>query len=168
MSRLVDQDPPRIRHEYALRHFDRAKSNYAYRAIVPAGTGYPCTVMHPQKPGEPLVLTIKASHEEQTRLGMEIFEVAHRESLATGGGGFDLVFDASGAARYSQREDVDDATHRSMGSATFVHADPPAKKGDPRFLATFAIDAQKRLCVTVKDSLAGKTLMRDFPMVKLT
>lgn len=163
----VDFDD-RIRHDYAIRHYDRAKGDYGYRTVVASGTPYPGPVMHPSKVGEPLVLTIKASNEQQTRLGLQIFEVARRESVAVGGGGFDLVFDASGAARYSEREDVDDATHRAMGSATFVQADPPAKMGEPRFVATFEVDTKKRLCITVKDVLVGKTLMRSFPMVKLT
>jgi len=94
--------------------------------------------------------------------------VARQESVACGGGGFDLVFDRNGCARYAAREDVEDFRCRPIGSTTFITANPPAKFGDPRFQATFSIDAQKRLCVTVKDTKIGKTLMRDYPMVKLT
>jgi len=158
----------RIRHEYALRPYDRAKGDYVLRTIVPAGTPYPCEIMHPNRPAEPLVLTIKASHHDQTRLGLQVFEIASKHTAACGGGGLDLVFDSNGGVRYTPREDPEDTSCRPIGSTTFISADPPAALGDPRFQATFSIDKQKRLCVTVKDNVAAKTLLRNYPMVKLT
>lgn len=160
----------RIRHSYALRPYDRPSGQYVFTAIVHAGTPYPCEVMKVVKPGQPaerLVLTIKASHDQQTRLGLQVYEVAERSSVACGGDGVDLVFDQNGGARFRRREDEVDVTHRPIGSATFVPCDPPAKIGEPRFLATLSVDAQKHLCVTVQDTAAGKTLYRDHPMVKL-
>jgi molecular chaperone DnaK (HSP70) len=158
----------RIRHEYALRPYDSSKKDYIYATIVPAGTPYPCEVAQPGDPQKPLRLPIKASHEEQTRLGLQVYEVSRRESLTCGGGGLDIVFGANGDAHYIPREESDDATHRPIGSKTFIIADPPAKKGDPRFIASFRIDDKKRLCVSVWDNLLGKNIMRDKPMVKLT
>jgi len=158
----------RIRHEYALRAFDRATGQYIFKTIVPAGTSYPCAIMDPANPQRQLVLTIKAANEEQTRLGIEIWEVSHRASAPTGGEGFDLVFDAMGGAHYSKREDVEQITRRPIGSKSFIEANPPAKKGDPRFVATFSINSQKYICITVRDNRTGRTLKRDEPLVKLT
>ena len=158
----------RIRHEYALKPYDRKKNKYVIHSLVPAGTPYPCQIMRPDEQSKPLILTVKASNEEQTRLGIQVYEVAHNQSAACGGGGFDLVFDANGCARYTEREDVEDFCCRPIGSATFITANPPAKMHDPRFTAAFAIDAQKRLCITVRDLQTGKIVMRDYPMVKLT
>lgn len=158
----------RVRHAYALRPYDRQRGDYVYETIVPAGTPYPCTVMRPDRPEQPLVIAIKASHDEQTKLGLQIYEVAHKESVACGSGGMDLVYDQNGGARYVRRQDVEDATHRPIGSPTFLLADPPAKMGHPRFQATFSIDGRKYLCVTVRDNQTGRTLMCDYPMVKLT
>ena len=158
----------RVRHSYALRPYDRASGRYVMHTIVPAGTAYPCQVLKPGDPSAPLTITIKASNRDQVRLGLQIYEVATKDSVACGGGGLDLVFDQNGRARYVAREDVEDTTHRPIGSSTFITADPPARIGEPRFLATFSIDEKKRLCVTVKDQDTGKTLMRDQPMVKLT
>ena len=158
----------RIRHAYALRPYDRATGQYVYKTIVRPGTSYPCEIMRPDDSTKPLVLTIKASQEQATKLGLQVYEVAERTSVACGGGGLDLVFDQNGAARYAQREDDADSTHREIGSATFLHCQPPAKLGDPRFLATFAIDDQRHLCISVQDSQTGKTLCRNQPMVKLT
>ena len=59
--------------------------------------------MQPDDPKRPLVLTLKASHDQQTRLGLQVFEVAERTSAACGNGGVDLVFDQNGGARYTQR-----------------------------------------------------------------
>ena len=158
----------RIRHSYALRPLDRKKGHYVFQTIVSAGTPYPCQITRPDDPNEPFVLTVKASNERQTKLGLQVYEVAERVSAGCGGGGVDLVFDQNGAARYTAREDASDHTHRPIGSATFIYANPPAKLGEPRFLATFAIDARRHLCVTVQDTLTGKTILRDCPMVKLT
>ncbi len=157
----------RIRHEYALRPYDRKAGKYVYRTIVPAGTSYPSTLMRPDRPEEPLVLTVKASHQEQTRLGLQVYEVARPEASACGGGGLELVFTENGSARYSAREDVEDFCCRPIGSSTFIQADPPAAQGQPRFEAGFSINASKHLCVTVRDLLTGKVLMRDVPMVRL-
>ena len=65
------------------------------------------------------------------------------------------------------REDIEDFRSRPIGSTTFIQADPPAARGEPRFEARFSIDREKRLCVTVRDLLSGKTLMREAPLVKL-
>jgi molecular chaperone DnaK (HSP70) len=157
----------RIRHEYALRPYDRSRGDYVLRTIVPAGTPYPCSISRPDRPEEPLVLTVKASHPDQTRLGLQVYEVARPEAASCGGGGFELVFTENGSARYSPREDVEDFRSRPIGSTTFIQADPPAARGEPRFEARFSIDREKRLCVTVRDLLSGKTLMRDAPLVKL-
>lgn len=158
----------RVRHSYALRPYDRATGQYVMHTIVPAGTAYPCQVMKPGDPSAPLTITIKASNPDQVRLGLQVYEVATKDSVGCGDGGLDLVFDQNGSARYVAREDVEETTHRPIGSSTFISADPPARVGDPRFLATFSIDEKKRLCVTVQDKSTGKTLMRDQPMVKLT
>jgi len=157
----------RIRHEYALRPYDRQAGRYVYRTIVPAGTSYPGALMRPDRPDEPLVLTLKASHPEQTQLGLQVYEVARPEAAACGGGGFELVFTENGSARYSAREEVEDFCCRAIGSSTFIPADPPAALGQPRFEARFSINAGKHLCVTVRDLQTGRVLMCDAPMVRL-
>jgi molecular chaperone DnaK (HSP70) len=156
----------RIRHSYALRPYDRVSGQYVYHTIVPAGTPYPCTVMTPSDATKPLTLTIKASQENQTRCGLQVYEVADRTALATGT--VDLVFDQNGAARYTARADEHDLTHRPIGSSTGIPCDPPAQPGEARFLATFIIDASKHLCATIQDTRTGRFLFRDRPLVKLT
>lgn len=156
----------RIRHSYALRPYDREKGDYVYRTIVPAGTPYPSVIMRPDRPDTPLVLSIKASHENQVRLGLQVYEVAHHESEGCSDG-LELVYDGNGVACYREREASEELTHRPIGSMGFIAADPPAARGDPRFLASFAIDKQKRLCITVRDRVTERTLMKGYPLVKL-
>lgn len=156
----------RIRHSYALRPYDRASGQYVYKTIVPAGTPYPCSVMTPGDATKPLILTIKASQENQTRCGLQVYEVADRTALATGT--VDLVFDQNGSARYTARADEHDLTHRSIGSPTAIPCDPPAQPAEACFLATFSIDVSKHLCATIQDTRSGRFLFRDRPLVKLT
>ena len=158
----------RIRHAYALRPYDRATGTYIYKNIIKPGTPYPCEIMRPDDATKPRILTIKATNDQQTRLALQVYEVADATSATTGGGGVDLVFDQNGAARYQQREDIADTTHRPIGSPTAIPANPPAALGEPRFLATFSIDASRHLCATVQDTKLGKTLLRNQPLVKLT
>jgi molecular chaperone DnaK (HSP70) len=156
-----------IQHDYAIRHVTRDRQGYDYRRIVERGTPYPTP--------EPVArLTVKAAYDGQTRLGLAIYEIGH--GRAAGGGGADgpleLVFDPSGAARLSTVT-PDDADRRryfwmNEGHPTFLEADPPAQQGQPRFEIEFNIDGNKRLLVTARDIQTGRTIYRDYPVVKLT
>lgn len=155
-----------IQHDYALRFYNREAHDHAYKTIVTAGTAYPTD-------GSIARLTIKASHDGQEFLGIDIYEVGNQEACRRAQGGMlDLVFDTSGGARLQQRDgvDLDAMTHFwvNEGSPTFIHAQPPAKRGDARFPVQFTIDGSKRLCVTVRDNQTGKTLLKDHPVIKLT
>jgi len=151
-----------IQHDYALRHYNRAKGDYDYLVIVPAGTAYPTQ--------EPIrQITVKASHDEQEFLGLDIYEVGRKQN-AGATAGLDLVFDPSGAARFQPRQDPEITSHFCINDKcpTFIHAQPRARKGDTRFPVQFSIDGNKRLCVTVRDNQTGRVLMRDHPLIKLT
>lgn len=155
-----------IQHDYALRFYNRQTHDHDYRAIVSASTPYPSD-------GPIARLTVKASHDGQEFLGIDIYEVGNREACRRAEGQvLDLVFDTSGGARLQERDGVDleDRTHFwvNEGSPTFIHAQPPAKRGDSRFPVQFSIDGSKRLCVTVRDNETGKTLLKDHPVIKLT
>jgi hypothetical protein len=52
-------------------------------------------------------------------------------------------------------------------SPTFLHADPPAKKGEPRFEVEFGIDSNKRLLITARDLRDKAIVYRDHPVVRL-
>jgi hypothetical protein len=51
---------------------------------------------------------------------------------------------------------------------TFLTVNPPAQRGEPCFKVLFAIDANKRLLITVRDLRTMRLVMEDYPVVKLT
>ena len=57
-----------IQHDYAVRFINPTKGDYDFRTIVPRGTPYPTK--------EPVAkVTVKASHDGQTQLGIAVFEI---------------------------------------------------------------------------------------------
>ncbi len=154
-----------IRHDYAIRYLDRENQRYAYQTIIPGGTIYPT----PQPVAR---LTIKASYDGQTRLGLAIFEINSGNSAASGAEQFELIFDPQGAARVvplpPQQLQARYLFFVNEQSPTFLIADPPAEAGVPRFEISFTIDANKRLRVTALDLLSGTQVISDQAVIRLT
>jgi len=153
-----------IQHDYAIRFVDPQKGSYDYHTIVEKGTAYPTQ--------EPIKnLRIKASYENQTQMGIAIFELGEQRQRDNHPP-VELVFDPNGAARIT-RLTADDQEKRSMfwmneQNQTFLTADPPAKRGTPRFEVCFTIDQNKRLNITARDIETGRLIYKDYPVVKLT
>ena len=153
-----------IQHSYALRYVNREKGDYDFRPLVARGTSYPSADSIAR-------VSIKASYDGQTRLGLAIFEMAELrpgERAAT----FELIFDPSGAPRISEVAPADE-TERSAfwmneRTPTFLVLDAPATQGERCFDVVFRIDANKRLTLTAVDVRTGRTTLRDFPVVRLT
>jgi molecular chaperone DnaK (HSP70) len=153
-----------IQHDYAIRYVNPQKGDYDYRTLVQRGTPYPSQ--------EPVVrLTIKATYDGQTQLGMAIFEVGERRQHRSEQP-VELVFDPSGAARMTRLapDDEDRRIHFWMNehSPTFLIAEPPARQGEARFEVAFGIDGNKRLLLTARDVRTQRVTHRDYPVVKLT
>jgi molecular chaperone DnaK len=153
-----------IQHAYSIRYVDRESGDYAFREIVARGTSYPTDEAIAK-------ITIKATHDGQTHLGIAIFEIGeHRATSA--GQPVELIFDPSGAARLSAvtAEELD---RRSTfwvneNSPTFLESYPPTAQGEPAFEVEFGIDENKRLLVSAKHILTGKKMLTNYPVVKLT
>jgi molecular chaperone DnaK len=154
-----------IQHDYAIRFLDRQKGDYDYKVLVKQGTPYPTA--------ENLArLTVKASYDGQSQLGLALFEMGESRQRSNNGAAMELVFDPSGAARLSEvnAEDEDNRAHFWMNesSPTFLNAEPPANQGESRFQVEFSIDGNKRLLMTSRDLKTQKYTHRDYPVVKLT
>ena len=84
----------------------------------------------------------------------------------------ELVFDPAGAARITRTSSEDEERRYyfwvNEPNPTFLHADPPARQGEPRFDDEFGIDSNKRLLITVRDLKTNQVTLRDYPVVKLT
>jgi molecular chaperone DnaK (HSP70) len=153
-----------VQHDYAIRSVDFQKGEYDYRRIVRRGTPYPTR--------QPVArLTLKATHDGQTQLGLAIFELGERRRRSADPP-VELVFDPTGAARVMEVT-PDEEERRSYfwvneQSPTFLPADPPAKQGEARFEVEFGIDGNKRLLVTARDLRTGRLTHRDHPVIRLT
>jgi molecular chaperone DnaK (HSP70) len=153
-----------IQHDYAIRYLNRQKGDYDYRILVKRGTPYPTTEQVAR-------LTVKASYDGQTQLGLAIFEMGDRPTRSNTAP-VELVFDPSGAARLTSitPDEEEHRTHFWMNenNPTFLTAQPPAKQGEARFQVEFSIDGNKRLLITARDIKTGRVTHRDYPVVKLT
>jgi molecular chaperone DnaK len=153
-----------IQHDYAVRYVNPQKGHYDYHVIVKHGTPYPTT--------EPVArVTVKATYDGQTQLGIAVFEMGERRQRGNGQP-VELVFDPSGAARVmpvtADEEDRRTSFWMNEHSPTFLSANPAAKQGEPRFEVEFNIDGNKRLLITARDLSTGRLTQRDYPVVKLT
>lgn len=154
-----------IQHEYAIRFVNATTGAHDYRVLVPRGTPYPTR--------EPVArLTVKASYEGQQKLGLAIFEIGQQRSSTTPIGAVELVFDPGGAARLMpvtpQEQESRSLFWMNEQNPTFLLADPPAHRSEPRFDIELSIDASKRLTLTSRDIHTGTLTHKDYPVVKLT
>ena len=154
-----------IQHDYAIRCLSADKCGYEYHPLVRRGTPYPSA-------GPLATLTVKASYEGQSQLGLAVAEMGEQRGHGSERR-LELVFDPSGAARVvtvsPDEEESRSVFWMNEDSPTFLRADPPAQKGgEERFRVDFAVDGNKRLLITVRDVVTGKTTHRDYPVVKLT
>jgi molecular chaperone DnaK (HSP70) len=153
-----------IQHDYAFRYVEPQTGAYEYRTIVSRGTAYPTR--------EPVArMMVKASHDGQTQLGIAIFELGERWQPQSGRA-VELVFDPQGAARVRELSPEDEERRYyfwvNEHRPTFLHADPPAARGEPRFEVEFGIDANKRLLITARDLKSKRLVLRNHPVVQLT
>lgn len=153
-----------IQHDYALRFVEPGREGYAYRPLVARGTPYPTK--------EPVArITVKASHDGQAQLGLAIFEVSETKRLANDEA-VELVFDVNGAARMTVIEPEDEERRRyfwlNETAPTFLHAEPPAERGEARFEVEFGIDGNKRLLVSARDLRTKRIVFKNHPVVKLS
>ena len=154
-----------IQHDYAIRCLRADKCGYEYHPLVRRGTPYPSA-------GPLATLTVKASYEGQSQLGLAIAEMGEQRGRGSDRR-LELVFDPSGAASVvtvsPDEEESRSVFWMNEESPTFLRADPPALRGgEERFRVDFAVDGNKRLLITVRDAVTGKMTHRDYPVVKLT
>jgi molecular chaperone DnaK (HSP70) len=152
-----------IQHDYAIRHVGAVSGGYEFENLVQAGTAYPT-------PQPVKSLTIKAIHDQQRRLGIAIYELAHatyRDASAD----LEIMFDADGGARTvavgAQQRQEHAMLWLNEVSPTFLNAEPPADAGADRFRLDFRIDAQKRLTVSAFDLVRQTWVLDRQPVVRL-
>lgn len=153
--------PDRIARSYALRYWDAAMQEHHYRYLVHSGTRYPSA-------GQVARVVISAAYDGQALLGIPLYAMGKKD-----GAGPDLELVAEQGRGVRLAGPVQDAP--CTGSAgqvnehapTLLVANPPARKGEPRFECTFTIDAEKNLCVSARDLATGSLVKVNTPVFRL-
>lgn len=152
-----------IQHDYAIRYVNPSTGRYEYRPIVRRGTQYPSDK-------SVAVLTIKSSYDGQEQLGIPIFEIGGSAGVS-GEQRIEMFFDQDGIPRIHTISETEFSRRQffwiNEGNPTFLRADPPGRKGEPRFRLEFAIDGNRRLLITAFDLQTSDTVFQDYPVAKL-
>lgn len=155
--------PDRITRSYALRYRDATANEHHYRYIVHAGTRYPSA-------GQVARVVISAAYDGQAHLGIPLYEIGNGHDPE--GPAIELVSDSGGGVRVAGP--VQDAgetgrvVHANERTPTLLAANPPARKGEPRFECTFTIDAERTLCLSARDLVTGALVKVNAPVHRLT
>jgi len=154
--------PDRITNSYALRYWDPAAQEHHYRFLVYRGTRFPSD-------GQVARITISAAYDGQTHLGIPLFEIAGDKDRECA---IELVSDMAGGIRLAGSSENTGAKVRAVPvnerDLTLLVAEPPAKKGEPRFECTFVIDCNRYLCITARDLATGTLVKLNRQVYRLT
>ncbi len=139
---VKDEYSPLIVHDYCLRAWDRELRQDSYTPIVEKGTRYPT-------PKPVKAMYINASHEAQNRLGLLIYEISAMARLGTS-----YVVSSGGQLELSDesRRRIERQQPLNPENSEFIIADPPCTRGERRFLASFGVDEEKRLTISLQDT----------------
>ncbi len=151
---------PVLLHDYTIESYSRERREYEFLPLFPLGTEYPT---HPDKP---VRFWITGSHEGQTRIGLKIYEVSRLGRRALD----NPIVNQLGRLQEACRVACDyEHICLNLANPTFILADPPVNltRDRKRFLASYAVDGNRRLLVTVLDNMTGKILFQDHPVVRL-
>jgi molecular chaperone DnaK (HSP70) len=155
--------PDRITNSYALRYWDPKIRDHRFRFLVSSGARFPSQ-------GQAARISISAAYDGQTHLGIPLWEIAGSLEKECG---IELVADVSGGMRLAgpaEEAGAGDAAAVPVNerNPTLLVADPPAKKGEPRFECTFTIDREKNLCLSARDLLTGVLVKLNAPVYRMT
>ncbi len=138
---VIDQT---LTHDYCLRSWNRELRDFELVPVVPRGTPYPT--------GKPVCSKyIKAASDVQEVLGLVIYErtLMSRPLIS-------YVNGADGLRPVREGERLE-SRHKALNpeDSEFIHADPPCRSGDRRFIAGFGVDKNRRLTLWLRDTEPG-------------
>jgi molecular chaperone DnaK (HSP70) len=161
--RAPGREPDRIINSYALRYWDPQAHEHRFRFLVSSGARFPSQ-------GQAARISISAAYDGQTHLGIPVWKIAGSDEKECG---IELVADVAGGVRLAgpaeetgTREAA--AVPVTERNPTLLVADPPAKKGEPRFECTFTIDRERNLCLSARDLLTGALVKLNAPILQMT
>jgi molecular chaperone DnaK (HSP70) len=150
---------PILQHDYAIESYHRARNQYEFTPLFKIGTDYPT-------PRDAVKLWARGAYEAQGRIGLRIFEVSRMKRVRLTEG----LVDEHGALKEESHVQTEFSYVCLNGeNPTFIVAEPPVnlQRDQKRFLCSFWVDGQRRLLVSVLDNHSGKTLLKDYPVVRL-
>jgi hypothetical protein len=163
LYRSPSRAPDRIQNDYTLRYWDPESREHRYRFLVRRGARYPSA-------GQVARIVISAAYDGQVYLGIPLCESCG--SPADPSAGIELVSDAGGGMKLAGPAPEPGGSREPVlvngKDLTLLEAAPPAKKGEPRFECTFTLDANRNLCVTARDLMAGTIVKTNAPVYRLT
>jgi len=163
---VIDQT---LIHDYCLRSWNRELRDFELVPVVPRGTPYPT--------GKPVCSKyIKAASDVQDVLGLVIYErtLMSRPLIS-------YVNGADGLRPVKEGERLESRSRPlNPEDSEFIHAVPPCRSGDRRFIAGFGVDKHRRLTLWLRDTEPGSDSsvrlrdgsriplpVEDLPVVKL-
>ncbi|TNJ34158.1 Hsp70 family protein [Prosthecochloris vibrioformis] len=163
---VIDQT---LTHDYCLRSWNRELRDFELVPVVPRGTPYPT--------GKPVCSKyIKAASDVQDVLGLVIYErtLMSRPLIS-------YVNGADGLRPVKEGERLESRSRPlNPEDSEFIHAVPPCRSGDRRFIAGFGVDKHRRLTLWLRDTEPGSDSsvrlrdgsriplpVEDLPVVKL-
>lgn len=151
-----------VQHSYAIRYNDPSTGAYAFRTIIEKGTKYPEIQVTP-------LMKLKAAFEGQQRFGIAIYEL--RESSVQPLSQNEVFFDTDGSVHVLPlTEEEIHSEHRfwmNEHNPLFLSAESSVQKGEPCFSVSFGIDPNKMLTITAVDLQNDKTVLTDYPVLRL-
>ena len=135
---IIDQA---LTHDYCLRSWNRELRDFELVPVVPRGTPYPTDKPVCSK-------YIKAASDVQEVLGLVIYERSLMSrpliSYVNGADGLRPVRDG-------ERQEC---RHKPLNpeDSEFIHAVPPCRSGERRFIAGFGVDRHRRLTLWLRDT----------------
>ncbi|MGB8247517.1 MAG: Hsp70 family protein, partial [Chlorobium sp.] len=130
-----------LTHDYCLRSWNRELRDFELVPVVARGTPYPT--------GKPVCSKyIKAASDNQEALGLVIYE---RSSMIR-----PLITYVNGAdgLRPVREGERQESRHKPLNpeDSEFIHAVPPCRSGERRFIAGFGVDGNRRLTLWLRDT----------------
>ena len=151
-----------IQHDYAIRTADPLTGAYVFRTIVRKGTKFPESRVTPK-------MKLKASYDGQTRYGIAVYELKEEDVPAVQMN--EIFFGEDGSARVLPLTEAESRAEKlfwmNEQNPLFLSSDSPGEKGIPRFEVSFGIDGNKMLTVTALDAVSGRSILNEYPVVRL-
>lgn len=137
-----------LAHSYGLRHLDAATGSHQYDELVPMGTPYPLS--------KPIEISLGAAHANQEQIELVIGEIDGTSVTQ-----LEVKYQDGQAVFVAQAGQQTGIQALNAEHPTLLALNPVAQPGEDRLKASFTIDGQRRLHVTVVDLQTRKTLTRN-------